>query len=103
LSPTLQDIENLRLDGNDFATTAQLAAVAVEAKVFKPKDKRTTCSVRAASSYNPRSSPQNQAFEQRLRELGYVDGQNIALDFRSAEGLPSITWSKKAIKTSECG
>ena len=35
---------------------------------------------------NPRSSPQNQAFEQRLRELGYVDGRNIALDFRSAEG-----------------
>ena len=35
---------------------------------------------------NPRSSPQNQAFEQRLRELGYVDGQNIVLDFRSAEG-----------------
>src|SRR5262245_60048922 len=35
---------------------------------------------------NPRSSPQNQAFEQRLRELGYVDGQNIAVDFRSADG-----------------
>ena len=35
---------------------------------------------------NPRSSPQNQAFEQRLRELGYVDGQNIAFDYRSADG-----------------
>src|SRR5262249_15069816 len=35
---------------------------------------------------NPRSSPQNQAFEQRLRELGYVDGQNIAFDYRNAEG-----------------
>jgi putative tryptophan/tyrosine transport system substrate-binding protein len=35
---------------------------------------------------NLRSSPQNQAFEQRLRERGYVDGQNIAFDYRNAEG-----------------
>jgi putative ABC transport system substrate-binding protein len=35
---------------------------------------------------NPRSSPQNQAFEQRLRELGYVAGQNIGLDYRNADG-----------------
>jgi putative ABC transport system substrate-binding protein len=35
---------------------------------------------------NPRSSPQNQAFEQRLREIGYIDGQNIAFDYRDAEG-----------------
>jgi putative ABC transport system substrate-binding protein len=35
---------------------------------------------------NPRSSPQNQAFEQRLRELGYIDGQNIAVDYQNADG-----------------
>jgi putative tryptophan/tyrosine transport system substrate-binding protein len=35
-----------------------------------------------------RSSPLYQAFDQRLRELGYVDGQNIVTDFRSAEGDP---------------
>jgi ABC-type uncharacterized transport system substrate-binding protein len=35
---------------------------------------------------NPRSSPQNQAFEQRLREIGYIDGQNIAFDYRDADG-----------------
>jgi ABC-type uncharacterized transport system substrate-binding protein len=35
---------------------------------------------------NPRSSPQNQAFEQRLREIGYIDGQNIAFDYRNADG-----------------
>jgi putative ABC transport system substrate-binding protein len=28
------------------------------------------------------------AFEQRLRELGYVEGQNLALEFRTAEGHP---------------
>jgi len=26
------------------------------------------------------------SFRQRLRELGYVEGQNIAIDYRSAEG-----------------
>jgi len=30
--------------------------------------------------------PFMQAFEQRLRELGYVKGQNIAIEFRGAEG-----------------
>ena len=28
------------------------------------------------------------AFRQRLRELGYVEGQNVALEIRSAEGRP---------------
>src|SRR5260370_17036490 len=35
---------------------------------------------------NPRSAPFYQAFEQRLRELGYVEGQNIAFEYRDAEG-----------------
>ena len=35
---------------------------------------------------NPRSAPIIQAFEQRLRELGHIDGQNIAIEFRNAEG-----------------
>jgi putative ABC transport system substrate-binding protein len=35
---------------------------------------------------NPRSTPFFQAFEQRLRELGYIDGQNIIIEFRNAEG-----------------
>jgi putative tryptophan/tyrosine transport system substrate-binding protein len=38
------------------------------------------------STANPRSAPLFQAFEQRLRELGYVEGQNIAIEFRNAEG-----------------
>ena len=29
---------------------------------------------------SPRSAPFNVAFEQRLRELGYVEGQNLAID-----------------------
>jgi putative ABC transport system substrate-binding protein len=35
---------------------------------------------------NPRSAPFYQAFEQRLSELGYVQGQNIAFEYRDAEG-----------------
>ncbi len=38
------------------------------------------------STGNPRSAPIYQAFEQRLRELGYVEGQNLAIEFRYAEG-----------------
>ena len=37
----------------------------------------------------PRSAPNSsliQAFEQMLRELGYVDGQNIILEYRSENG-----------------
>src|SRR5438876_11778376 len=38
------------------------------------------------SAANPRSASIYQAFEQRLRELGYVEGQNLAIEFRYAEG-----------------
>jgi putative ABC transport system substrate-binding protein len=32
---------------------------------------------------NPRSAPFVQAFERRLRELGWADGQNLVIVFRS--------------------
>src|SRR5712691_9227061 len=38
------------------------------------------------SSANPRSASIFQAFDQRLRELGYVEGQNVTLESRNAEG-----------------
>lgn len=34
----------------------------------------------------PRSVPFNVAFEQRLRELGYIEGQNLAIDFLGLDG-----------------
>jgi putative ABC transport system substrate-binding protein len=46
------------------------------------------------SSTLPRSARHFHAFEQRLRALGYVEGQNLAMEFRSAEGqaerLPAL-------------
>ena len=29
----------------------------------------------------PRSSPEHAAFEERLRELGYVEGRNLTIEF----------------------
>jgi ABC-type uncharacterized transport system substrate-binding protein len=46
------------------------------------------------STANPRSASFYQAFEQRLRDLGYIEGQNIAFEYRNAAGdvdrLPDI-------------
>jgi putative tryptophan/tyrosine transport system substrate-binding protein len=35
---------------------------------------------------NPRSVSFFQVFEQRLRDLGYIEGQNIVIEYRNAEG-----------------
>jgi ABC-type uncharacterized transport system substrate-binding protein len=42
----------------------------------------------AVSAGAPRSSPHWTAFAQRLDELGYVEGKNVSIEFRSAEGRP---------------
>jgi putative ABC transport system substrate-binding protein len=42
----------------------------------------------AVSAGAPRSSPHWIAFAQRLGELGYVEGRNVSIEFRSAEGRP---------------
>lgn len=56
---------------------APLAATAQEAKVYR---------IGYLASANPRSAAFFQAFEQRLRELGYIEGQNLAIEYRNAEG-----------------
>jgi len=46
------------------------------------------------ASGSPRSVPLIGVFEQRLRELGFVEGQNLIVEFRTAEGraerLPTL-------------
>jgi|SRR6516162_6020923 putative ABC transport system substrate-binding protein len=39
---------------------------------------------------NPRSAPFFTAFEQRLRELGWVDGQNIVAEYRQAQNTDQV-------------
>jgi putative tryptophan/tyrosine transport system substrate-binding protein len=50
----------------------------------------------------PRAAPFAQAFDQKLRELGYVEGKNIAIEFRTAEGrierLPDLATELVALK-----
>ena len=41
------------------------------------------------SQFEPaRESPRSEAIRRALRELGYVEGQNIAIEYRYAEGKP---------------
>jgi putative tryptophan/tyrosine transport system substrate-binding protein len=56
---------------------APLAACAQPAKVAR---------IGFLTTGTPRSAPMVQAFEQRLRELGYTEGQNLVIEFRTAEG-----------------
>ena len=46
------------------------------------------------STANPRSAPFFQAFERRLRDLGYIEGQNMTIEYQDAKGevdrLPSL-------------
>ena len=37
------------------------------------------------------SGPQVEAFRQGLRDLGYIEGKNIVIEFRSTEGKPIVT------------
>jgi putative ABC transport system substrate-binding protein len=62
------------------ATGAVLLAVPRAAKA-QPAGKMWRIGVLGAG-VNPRSASFYVAFEQRLRELGYVEGQNITIDFR---------------------
>jgi putative ABC transport system substrate-binding protein len=49
---------------------------------------RQTFRIGAVSAGAPRSSPHWIAFAQRLGELGYAEGRNLSIEFRSAEGKP---------------
>ena len=56
---------------------APLASEAQEARVAR---------IGLVSTGSPRGTPAILGFEQRLRELGHIEGQNILIEFRNAEG-----------------
>jgi len=80
------------MDRRDFllASLAGTFALPLAAEAQPSKGAR----IAILSTGNPRSAAIFQAFGQRLRELGYVEGQNLAIEFRNAEGrterLPGI-------------
>ncbi len=55
---------------------------------------QTLARVGFPASGSPRSVPLVADFEERLRELGYIEGRNLTIEFRSAEGnvdrLPTL-------------
>ena len=67
-------------------TAGLIAALALLAPAFAAAQPSTKVARIGILSGVPRSAPTHVAFEQKLRELGYVDGQNLAIEFRSAEG-----------------
>ena len=48
-------------------------------------------------------SPSAEAFRQGLRDLGYVEGHNIALEFRAAEGKSEDNCWRSRASAGVCG
>ena len=48
---------------------------------------QTVVRVGFLASGSSRSAPLIGDFEERLRELGYVEGRNLTIEFRSADGI----------------
>ena len=69
-----------------LASTGAAAALSAAPLVAGVQPAGKVWRVGFLSTANPRSAAIYQAFEQRLRELGYVEGQNLAIEFRNAAG-----------------
>jgi putative tryptophan/tyrosine transport system substrate-binding protein len=75
-----------------FTLSAMLLALSVSAEAQQPrKVPRVGFLIGGSASA---TSGRTEAFRKGLRELGYVDGKNIAIEWRSAEGkldhLPAL-------------
>jgi putative ABC transport system substrate-binding protein len=75
----------MRLIG--FAIVLAVGLLAPLASLGQPTEK--VFRIGAVSAGAPRSSPHWIAFAQRLGELGYVEGKNVSIEFRNAEGRPA--------------
>jgi len=70
----------------EFITLLGGGAAAVGPLAARAQQSSKIARIGYLSTANPRSAPNFAAFEQRLRELGYMDGQNIVIEYRDAEG-----------------
>src|SRR5262245_18437995 len=67
-----------------FALCAMLLALCASAEAQQPKNVHR---LGYLSNFDPATdSARSQAIRQALRELGYIEGQNIAIEYRHAEG-----------------
>ena len=77
---------------HSFALCAMLFALCFPAEAQQPKKVPRIGFLTGVSS--PTNSARHEAFRQGLRELGYVEGKNIVIEYRSAEGkfdrLPAL-------------
>jgi putative tryptophan/tyrosine transport system substrate-binding protein len=69
-----------------LTVSAMLYALCVSAEAQQPKK---VYRIGYLSQFEPaRESPRSEAIRVALRELGYVEGQNIAIEYQYAEGKP---------------
>jgi len=72
------------MDRRRFLLTSLVGALA--APVAAEAQATTPYRIGILATANPRTTVFYKAFEQRLRELGYVEGQNVSFEYRDAEG-----------------
>jgi len=72
----------MKLATMGIATTLALGLLAAPL----PAEAQKVFRVGILSTGHPRSAPHYVAFVQALRKLGYVEGQNLTVEFRNAEG-----------------
>jgi ABC-type uncharacterized transport system substrate-binding protein len=77
-----------------FALSAMLFALCSSAEAQRPKKIPAIGYLTAIPRTSLGAAPRIEAFRQGLRELGYVEGKNIIIEWRSAEGeldrLPAL-------------
>ena len=66
-----------------FALFAMLLALCVTAEAQQPK---TIFRIGYLSSFDPVTDPRIEGIRQSLREFGYIEGQNITIEYRNSEG-----------------
>jgi putative ABC transport system substrate-binding protein len=69
-----------------FTVLLALSCTVTLAVEAQPPGKGYRIGILAGSSHALNWQPINEAFQQGLRELGYVEGQNVSLEYRYTEG-----------------